>query len=96
MSMFEKMMSDMLGKALPPEVLQHLTPEGMKALGDKVGAIVEHFNEQQNKIIRQNNAIMAHFGITEDERSSHGIIYSGAGNPGGDEYINGNGCSSGS
>lgn len=50
MSVMSDMLADMLKKALPPEVMEMLTPENIKALGEKVNAFLIDHKEQIDRI----------------------------------------------
>jgi hypothetical protein len=50
MSMMADMMADMLKKALPPEVMELLTPENIKEIGDKANAFIADLRDGINEI----------------------------------------------
>jgi hypothetical protein len=50
MSVMSDMLADMLKKALPPEVMEMLTPENIKALGEKVNAFLIDHKDQIDRI----------------------------------------------
>lgn len=56
--MFEKMIQDMLQKMLPPEVMQLLSAEKVKEMGDAISTYISSTRESLARIEDQNAMII--------------------------------------
>lgn len=59
MSAMETMLLNVLQKALPPEVMAMLTPEKMQEMGERINAYIVDTREKLDKIVEQNEKIIA-------------------------------------
>ena len=56
----EKMLADMLQKALGPEVATMLAPDNLKRIGDEFGELLLFFKQKLETIEAQNAVILSH------------------------------------
>lgn len=63
MSAMDQMLASMLGKMIPAEVLELLSPENIQELKEMAGSFVAKISEDLETIKSQNEAILA--GLTE-------------------------------
>jgi hypothetical protein len=88
MSAIDKLVQMALGnmiKELPPEVQKHLSPEGMKQLGERVAQTLDFFVNSQMALLEQNKAILDNQRIIMeaqgcDDRHNPGPIVKRGGN----------------